>query len=197
MLLQVTQRLILHLKLLAIVTSAKDYPMLHNFQGREMKWIKKSWECILCGRLIQCLKRTKKIMRFFPKLKSKVNLFNLHVTIETIFGVRISGSRVCFFLDLPPSQTKTSAQRKPLRSGWAYIWEIGVLKNKYWPPNVRGGKIERVKFRLFCKQKRDNAGDRSDQNNQSYHETLGVVLRLQIVAWHSGSKHKTKHSKAK
>lgn len=41
MLLQVTQRLILHLKLLAIVTSAKDYPMLHNFQGREMKRIKK------------------------------------------------------------------------------------------------------------------------------------------------------------
>lgn len=37
-------------------------------------------------------------------------------------------------------------------------------------------------FRLFCKQKRDNAGDRSDQNNHSYHETLGVVLRLQIVA---------------
>ena len=62
-------------------------------------------------------KENKKDYAFFPKLKSKVNLFNLHVTIETIFGVRISGNRVCFFLDLPPSQTKTSAQRKPLRSG--------------------------------------------------------------------------------
>lgn len=46
--------------------------------------------------------------------KSKVNKFNLHVTIETIFGVHVSGSRV-FFSRLLSNENMDSKKTSEIR----------------------------------------------------------------------------------
>ena len=123
-----------------------------------------------------------------------MNKFNLHVTIETIFGVHVSGSRV-FFSRLLSNENMDSKKTSEIRVS-VYLRDRRAYKQAL-TPNVRGDKMERVKFRLFCKQKRDKAGDGSDQNDQSYHETLGVVLSLRFVAERDIPEANTKQSKAK
>ena len=110
-----------------------------------------------------------------------MNLFNLDVTIETIFGVRISGSGV-FFPRLFSNENISSKKTSEIRVR-VYLRDRSANK-QVLTTKREGDKIERAKFRPFCKQKRDNARDRSDQNNPSYHETLGVVYvsSLRFVA---------------
>lgn len=87
-----------------------------------------------------------------------MNKFNLHVTIETIFGVHVSGSKV-FFSRLLSNENMDSKKTSEIRVS-VYLRDRRAYKQAL-TPNVRGDKMERVKFRLFCKQKRDKAGDGS------------------------------------